>query len=344
MLLIRADGNKKIGTGHLMRCLSIAEQAKKKDEIVFVVADEYGEEIVEKRGFASLVLHTDYKNMEMEISLLSQLICQLQVEMILVDSYYITKEYIEELSELTSVSLMEDMLTDAYPVKNVINYNIYATEENYRKIFQEQSVNLPSNFLLGPLYAPLRKQFMDINYQIKKEVTSVLLTTGGTDPFNIAGIILKELLENKVYRSYTFHVVSGIFNVNLPKLKEIAKINRNVILYKDISDMAAIMKSCDVAISAAGTTMYELAAVGIPTITYAFVDNQDQIAEKFASENMAAYAGSSTMDLKERCAKIMQQFEKLVNHLEIRKEMHQALRSQVDGMGAKRIYDIISTK
>lgn len=340
MILIRADANEEIGTGHMMRCLSIAEQSENKANILFVVADERGEEIVEKRGFSSLVLHTNFKSMETELSVLSQLICQLQVEMILVDSYHITKKYISELSSLASVSLIEDFLTETYDVRNLINYNIYAQEEIYQRMYQEKN-NMKPHFLLGPFYAPLRTQFKNVNFQVRNNVTSILLTTGGTDPLNLAGEILNRLLNNKHYQKFTYRVVCGIFNENREHLKEIEKVNPNVILYEDISDMAVLMVECDIAISAAGTTMYELAAVGLPTISYAFINNQDLIATGFAKEKMALYAGESTIKLEERITNIMKQFKTLINDFEIRKEMHQTMVRKVDGMGAKRIYDCL---
>ena len=68
MIIVRADGNKEIGTGHLMRCISIMEQSKERSDIMFLVADQSAKEIIEKKGFLCTVLNTDYKNMESEIS------------------------------------------------------------------------------------------------------------------------------------------------------------------------------------------------------------------------------------------------------------------------------------
>ena len=253
MILIRVDGNKKIGTGHIMRCLSIAEQAEKKNRIVFVVADDEGKEIIEKRGFVSYVLHTDYRDMETELSLLSQLICQLNIGMVLVDSYQITTNYILELSELTSVSLIEDILTGVYEAKNIINYNIYAREEQYQKRYASNKLRKHPKFLLGPSFAPLREQFMQTNYQIREEVSSVFISTGGTDPLNLTAKILEQLLNDKRYQKYTYHVISGIFSENKTEVKKMEKMNKNIILYEDVSDIASIMKKCDIAISAAGS-------------------------------------------------------------------------------------------
>lgn len=341
MILIRADANREIGTGHLMRCLSIAEQLNK-EEIVFLVADEYGKEIVEKRGFASLVLYTDYKDMENEISMIAQLTCQLPVEMILIDSYYITRNYISEVSELTSVTIIEDVLSEVYPANNILNYNIYAKEDAYRKKYEEEEIDRKPRFLLGAKYAPLREQFLNVNYQIKDKVSSILITNGGADPLNLTVKTLEELIAVEEFEDYTYHVVSGVFNPNIETLRKMKKERKNIIIHENISNMAELMKTCDIAISAAGSTMYELSAVGIPTITYAFVENQDQIANEFAKEKLALYAGDSKTKLEERVSLIKKKVEILVCEPQIRKDMHQALIKKVDGLGAKRIAELFS--
>ncbi len=342
MLIFRVDGNKKIGTGHIMRCVSIAEQAKKRSEILFIVADESGKEITDNMGFSSLVLHTDYENMETELSLFSQCICQMQVDMILVDSYYITKRYISELSEMAPVSLIEDFITETYEANNIINYNMYAKEKVYQSMYENSKKLKPTNFLLGPSFAPLRPQFMNLNYQVREEVSSVLLTTGGTDPYNFCGVILKNLLKNENYNALKFHVVSGIFNTNRDALKLIEKENRQVFIHENVSDMAELMIECDVVISAAGTTMYELSAIGVPTIAFAFVDNQEKNANEFSKEKMTLFAGGPTMGIDERVEIIMELFARLVEDHTLRSKLHQKMVKKVDGMGAKRIYDCLT--
>ena len=75
MYYFRADGNAVTGAGHLMRCLTIAEELKKlseADEICFLCADEASAELVTQRGFSVRILHTDYRNMEEELPVLGK--------------------------------------------------------------------------------------------------------------------------------------------------------------------------------------------------------------------------------------------------------------------------------
>lgn len=340
MIIVRADGNKEIGTGHLMRCISIMEESKNRDNILFLVSDEQGEKIVKGKGFASMVIHTNYKDMESELPFLFDLMKKIHAEIVVVDSYQVTKHYIKELSKLAPILLVEDFLTDIFSVDYILNYNIYAKHKYYKKLYS--NVKECPSFLLGVKYAPLREQFKDVTYEIKTRVNKVLITTGGTDPQNLAGQILGKLIENNACGNIVFHVVCGIFNENINELENLEKKHKNIVIHQNVSNMAQLMIENDIAISAAGTTMYELAAVGLPTITYAFVDNQDQIAEEFSQKKMALFAGNSEMLASDRVDVIEKQFLILINDLECRKAMHRRMKQSVDGFGTKRIYEIIS--
>ena len=94
MFIIRADGNAKIGAGHLMRCLTIAEAVRKLPdgpEILVLCADEDSAKLASDRGFRTGVFQTDYQWMEEELPLWPQWITD-EKNTILVDSYHVTDE------------------------------------------------------------------------------------------------------------------------------------------------------------------------------------------------------------------------------------------------------------
>ena len=123
MFLIRADGNAKIGAGHLMRCLTIAEALREAlEEALFVCADKDSAALVEAHGFRAGVLGTDYRYMEAELPKWEQVIfdggtelCppgsepQKKTHVILVDSYYATPAYLERLKAYGVVVLLDVM-------------------------------------------------------------------------------------------------------------------------------------------------------------------------------------------------------------------------------------------
>ena len=92
-IYIRADMNEIIATGHVMRCLSIADAAKEQGkETIFIVADEKPIEMLKKRGYEAIVLHTLWNTMEEEIDVLIPLIQLHNIQKLLIDSYQVTKQ------------------------------------------------------------------------------------------------------------------------------------------------------------------------------------------------------------------------------------------------------------
>ena len=196
MLYIRADGNTEIGMGHVMRCLSIAEAVAEMDgqpKPVFLTADEGCCHLISDRGFQSIVLNTDYRDMMSELPQLAKLLDK-ENDIILVDSYQVSEEYYMALGQLAKVACLEDM-GEPYPVDLLINYNIYGTqlEANYQKQSGDDRESTchdrhPGQVLLGVEYMPLRKAFqLPSKYVVKDKVTDVTITTGGSDPYFAAG-------------------------------------------------------------------------------------------------------------------------------------------------------------
>ncbi len=230
MVYIRADANEIIGTGHVMRCLAIAKELRKKSEdVIFFVADEYGEKIVTESGFQVVCLHSQWDNMESELETILQFVNGTHVKAFLIDSYYVTKNYLDKLHQYVRLVYIDDVDAFLYPVDIVINYNIYAKKINYDDRYRLEGLN--TEFLLGCDYVPLRTEFLnvcrkghnDLNGQIKKESDSkwgakqkkILITSGGTDNYNIAGKLLERLKEKNWFQNAEFHVILGSFLYNL---------------------------------------------------------------------------------------------------------------------------------
>ena len=113
MIIFRADGNKKIGSGHIMRCLSIADALHDKGlDSVFVTADDSVSGLLRERGYKNVVLNLDYRNLEEELELFFSLEALPHSEMVVVDSYYATDYYFKKLSEYKKIAYIDDLLLD----------------------------------------------------------------------------------------------------------------------------------------------------------------------------------------------------------------------------------------
>ena len=335
MYIFRADGNAGIGVGHLMRCLTIADAMLSDidvEDICFVCADEQSADIVKERGYKAYVLHTDYVDMDKELCEWQEL--KVSGAVILVDSYFVTDSYLEGLKAFGKVIYMDDMQKKAYPVDGVINYNVFAEPEKYSLLYG----NNVSCFA-GGTYIPVREQFLAKKGVLRDSVSNVLITTGGGDMENIAGQIFEKLAADN--HTIHFHVVSGVYNPNYEVLKRLETKQSNLHIYYNVKNMAELMMKCDVAITAGGSTIYELAALGIPFICFSYAENQEQLVQFIGERDIAGYAGSYEKDSAAMFNNMQTIFRLLCESHALRKTYSLKETELVDGKGAHRTARIL---
>lgn len=110
MILFRADGNAKIGTGHIMRCLSIADTFRKiGKDCTFVLADTSMQETISARKYKTVILDSDYQFMDEETEKLKSVIKNMNPEMVIIDSYFVTKRYLESVKSMVRLIYIDDL-------------------------------------------------------------------------------------------------------------------------------------------------------------------------------------------------------------------------------------------
>lgn len=396
MIYIRGDGNARIGAGHLMRCMTIAEELARlqgsKEKICFVCADEDSGALVRENGFRSYVLGTDYRDMESELPLWRKLWERQQQEdgsdgdrdivnsfngdrdisggfdgdsnimdgsdgdrdivnsfnggrdiadcsgrdSVIVDSYYVTDDYLAALRACVYTVLMDDIGTHRYPVDCVINYNAPASLDAYRKLYQGSGTKL----LIGSRYTPLRRQFRraeEIPAEGTGHLPAVLITVGGGDPGNIAWKILK-----RIYRKdFSFHLVTGRFHPDFQRMQELEKEHNNIHIHHDVKDMAGLMRRCQIAVTAGGSTVYELSALGIPFVCFSCAENQEALVDYIGSRQIAVSAGAWHREPEQTLERIGRLFEKLAENSKLREACRYREMELADGNGAHRLAEEI---
>lgn len=337
MFLIRADGNAKIGAGHLMRCLTIADELSKligSREILFVCADEQSAELAAGRGYETFVLRSNLQNMEGELSAWEEIPKKnKETNVILVDSYFVTNRYLCEVSKYGYVILLDDMGEQRFSVDGVINYNAFVDRQQYKNLYEPGNTDL----ILGSDYVPIRPQFREGFYRVREQVENILVTTGGGDVENIAGRILKELQGKITDDIIDYNIVIGTFNPHLEEMQELAEASPNIHIYHDVYDMAALMRQCDLAVTAGGSTIYELAAVGVPFICFSYAENQEKITEYLGREGIAYFAGAYHKEGEIVLERIAEQAKELVRDYQKRNVCYLKIKTLTDGAGAERI-------
>lgn len=378
MIVIRADANSKIGMGHVMRCLSVADALLKRgEEVLFVTADDTPVPLLTKKGIPYRVLHTDYADMEAELPELWEVLRELpqgaespdatlaqKNTSILVDSYYVTEKYLAALKKRITTIYMDDIYAFSYPVDMLINYNIYGEEMGYEK----DAAFADTKLLLGANYVPLREEFSaGAGYvQSRKELSAetenvtpaedklhqtaeqgrtadggILITTGGSDSFNLAGQLLMEAMKYDALKTKEYHVVSGSLNPHIGELQALAQKHENIHIHCNVTNMAELMAESKVALSAGGSTLYELCAMGVPVIAFSFAENQERLVQTFVKRGIAQYGGNYRTDGNKMIQNTIAGLETLLEDKNLRSEYRKKALQLVDGRGAERIAEAL---
>lgn len=341
---IRADGNNQIGIGHVMRCLTIADALKEIGEnVVFFTADHGCEEMITGRGFDCRVLETSFDDMEAELDSLQIAMGEAKVDRLLIDSYYVTETYLKTLRERVVTMYLDDVDRFPYPVDLLVNYNVFAKASDYpygveyveygqAGMVAKEDITL---VLAGPKYAPVRKEFAECRGALKDEIYDILITLGGSDAYNLACKISKVLLKDANLR---LSVVCGPFNRHRQALYELAMNEPRMTVYENVKDMWKLMSKCDLAVSAAGSTMCELAVAGVPAVTFSFVENQRRIAVAFGEKEAAVAIGHYNPIEEDAFLQAMKEAVRmLLVSREKREKLTENASKMVDGYGAIRI-------
>lgn len=333
-LFIRADGNETIMTGHIMRCLSIAKAARSLGETpVFILADEGMLPLITAHGFETLCLHSKWNHLEAELDALSDIIKYRGVSTLMLDSYSVTKKYMQTLRGQVRLAYLDDLNAFTYPCDILVNYNHYAPLMNY----PAQYAGTDTRLLLDCSYAPLREEFSNLPpFACAESVQRVLITTGGSDLYNMAGQLVHAIKTSAGLQHLVLEVVCGKLNPHAETLQRLALQYPSVTIHQNIETMAKLMQACDIAVTAGGSTLYELCACGTPSIFFTFADNQ-KFAKMAFADSLMLYAGD-VRDGQEKCIKnIAAQVEHLSADFALRQSASLEMQQLVDGKGALRL-------
>ena len=342
LVYFRTDGNSHIATGHLVRCLSIADACFSLGmKVCFLVSDQESKALLQSFDpacrFPVRILETAvYDDLEKELpEVLGMLNEAGQAEQIFfLDSYYVTEHYLSAVRTAAKVAYLDDLQLFDYPADLLINYDVIpeSRSASYQAAYQNAA-----RTLLGASYTPLRAQFTDLQPYCRDRVSNILVTTGGSDPYHFCLRLIAAFRENSFLHLCQLHVVVGRLNEDKDKLYKLADELPFLQLHENVSDMASLMTSCDLAVSAAGTTLYELCAAGVPSMSFCLADNQLTAAKTFEEAGVIPCAG----DIRRSCDEVLGNVMNFVTYMsensKKRKAALETMRQLVDGKGAMRI-------
>lgn len=335
MVFFRADSNKQIASGHIMRCLSIAQAfLDAGEDVEFLVADDNPISMLERVGVKFTILHTPWNNLMEEVDIVRGILQKGKRPILFIDTYQVSRQYVESLLPYARICYLGSKPEYLGPIQALINYSTDIDFDFYHNNYTDTT-----KLLLGAAYAPLRKEFLEVRHEPSKDgKCRVLLTTGNTDARNCVGKILPSLKQSNV-SSLELHVVIGGMFETKEQLHQLYDGDSMVVLHENVKSMATLMAISDFAISANGTTVYELAAAQVPVITFAMVEEQVKSARKLSELGVVEYCGEIYYNTDYVVGKIVNAALRLADSAEERQNLTHKAHSVIDGRGCERIVE-----
>tara|TARA_Y100000589_G_scaffold38509_2_gene32261 strand:- start:2755 stop:3750 length:996 start_codon:yes stop_codon:yes gene_type:complete len=312
------EGGKEAGYGHLTRCVAIAQAFQELSCQVEFILD------------ASDDVCSLMENFSFKLSQWRNLIIPPTCDLIIVDSYRVSTNQIRAITKNKPALFIDDFSRIEYPRDGwILNACPGVPSEIYQK---------DTKVLAGIKYLPLRRNFWDIDskkLRISSDVKEVFVMFGGADLKNLAPTTLNILIE--LFPEATVNLVQG---KNSRSLKESFQIstsieNINIIVQPDISMLMRTMLRSDLAISAGGQTLQELARLGVPTVGVQVAENQ--------KNNIAGWSDLGVIVPIINCEEKKDFKDELVKALLIlkpsneRRSYSEKAAKLVDGQGARRV-------
>ncbi len=332
-IVFRLDCGPAVGSGHLIRCGALAEElAALGHELLFLCRDQVELPIpfpiVYLRRPYSSGAARDYvfPSLEDELEEISALLRQLRPDRLVLDHYGATAAYVQALRPLCPcLTAIVDTARQISPVDIVVNGNIYAQELDYGDIPVQ---------LLGTKYTLLRRRFREIEPKaIAGAPRELYLTSGGADPLWLCKKLLL-LLTGWTGPSFHLHLIIGpsFQSAYVEELRALGEaLGGAELLFH--ADMAACMRDADLFLSASGSTLYELAACGVPSVSVILAEDQRRLAEKMHKAGATYNLGWLQALDRDALFSALRALESEA----AREQMRAACLGLVDGYGARRV-------
>lgn len=336
-LLIRVDSTYEIGMGHFMRSLALAQKwLNEKGSVFFLINDN----IILKNRISDENMNyivNPFSSGSLEDSkFLIDTVLNEDISWVIIDGYVFKEDYYDYLrrNNLNFLIFDDDSNLDHYNSNIVLNQNLHGKSKWYSSKKEDFT-----KLLIGTNYVLLRNEFLKyINYQkvIKINAKNILITLGGSDVNNYSLELLKVLNELNV-DNLNVKVILGANNKHEEEIINYLKtVNFNGSILKNISNMPEIMEWADIAFSSGGTTVWELAFMGVPTIVGATSYVEEVLLDGLNENDLFITIGKlENLDKDE--LKII--FNNLIMDKELRMKMSHEGQKFIDGYGSKRVVD-----
>lgn len=333
LLLLRADASPKIGAGHVMRCLALAQAWRSAGGAFAFASRAMPASLAERirdEGGEVLRIEDGADDVQSTVSIIDR--CKASV--VVLDGYSLTTEHHWRCRQAGAVTVVIDDTGEhrAYECDIVVNQNLHASEELY--VHRAEHCTL----LLGVRYTLLRQEFLRYGSRTREtpEVASrVLLSFGGAD---IGGLSLRAV-DALAREPGDYLLLLGAAHPERARVEALARSAENVRVMFDVKDVSPWMQWAHMAVVAAGSTVWELAFMGVPAIVIPVADNQRGVARE-AQRLGLALSLEHEQDLStERLRSVIRDLRR---DSASRRRMTTTGQATIDGFGAERVVSAIT--
>ncbi|TDR57253.1 UDP-2,4-diacetamido-2,4,6-trideoxy-beta-L-altropyranose hydrolase [Halomonas ventosae] len=317
LVVFRADASLEIGTGHIMRCLTLAEALTAQDAAChFLCREHVGHlcDAIEARGFTvhrlprmsqgGSATDTDDASLdhahwlgttwEQDAEACGRLMAQLAPDWLVVDHYALDSRWESTvLPKQTRLLVIDDLADRPHRADLLLDQNLGRAAEDYAGLLPAEC-----RVMAGPRFALLRPEFEALRERSlarrrrQPGLKRLLITLGGVDKDNATGQVLDTLKACDLPDDLGITVVMG---ATAPWLDDVeasaSRLPWTTEVVVNISDMARRMAEADLAIGAAGSTSWERCCLGLPTLMLVLAENQRAIARALDKAGAARCLG-----------------------------------------------------
>lgn len=354
-VVFRVDASTEIGTGHVMRCLTLADALTRVGaDCHFICRNHIGNmnDYIRQRGYpvyeliSSDAIPVDASKAELQHEHWLQVpwaddaaqsydvmqrerIC---ADWLVLDHYALDARWQREMKPTFERLMVIDDLADRQHVADLLlDQNLGRAAADYDGLVPESCIRL-----MGPRYAMLRPEFAQWrSYSLKRrqnpELKHILVTMGGVDKDNITGQILNALAGVELPSDMRITVVMGakaLWSQSICKQAERMSVPARVLT--GVTNMAQTMAEADFAFGAAGTTTWERCSLGLPSLLFVLAENQRELARAVHERGAAVESSAVTS------AEIVEHFSRASARQQLI-GMTNAAQQITDGNGARRV-------
>jgi UDP-2,4-diacetamido-2,4,6-trideoxy-beta-L-altropyranose hydrolase len=364
VVIFRTDSSLKIGSGHVMRCLALAEILRKSGaEVEFVCRKHEGDliDLIREKGFVVNELQLTHNlrpvfftenyadnnygswlgtSQEHDAQETINVLRKNKLDWLVVDHYALGKNWENQLRpHFRNIMVIDDLADRKHDCDILLDQNYFIdVESRYVDL-------LPPNCtkLLGPKFALLRPEFAETRKLLKPrtgKVQRVLVFFGGTDSENFTGKAL-EALSFPDLNHLKADVVIGIHNPHRAEIEQQVKSRLRTQLHVQVENMAELMAQSDLALGAGGATTWERLCLGLPTLVVTIAENQIPFSECLQQDGYLRWMGAlETLSLQ----KLGQAIRGAVEQETINRLQSQKGKELVTGDGTQKVTKLMTLR